>query len=89
MQRHRSGQRVTGWAVWYGDGSVARGRRMRELDNAPADDVQAVVRYHPQGRRTILMGEDTYRVPGSRWRGEGRQMADTAFRALIERALEE
>jgi hypothetical protein len=86
---HRSGKPVTGWAVWYGDGSVVRGRRLRSLDSAPSDDVQAVVWYHPRGYRSILMGEDVYRVRGSRWNGVGREMPTKKFDALIERAMEE
>jgi hypothetical protein len=86
---HRSGKPVRGWAVWYGDGSVVRGRRLRSLDAARSDDVQAVVWYHPRGYRTILMGEDSYRVRGSKWRGVGKWMPTFDYDALIERAMEE
>lgn len=82
--------RVTHWAVWYGDGAVERGVNPAELNGRPEEDVQAVVLYHDDDRRTIIHGEDDYRVAGSPWTGEGRWMKpDEAYFALIERALSE
>jgi hypothetical protein len=83
--------RVSRWAVWYEDGSVVRGRRLRDLAGlAPTDGVQVVVRYHPGPYRTIMMGESTYRVRGAPgWVGRGTWMPEEDFNELVERAMVE
>ena len=93
---------MSAFAIWYGDGSVVRGRCKKDWDLAPDDDVQVVVHYiySPRDRhpfhdsngvqqpkdRQILTGLDEYSILG--WRKKsGKLMEKDAYMALFDVAM--
>jgi hypothetical protein len=86
---------VTEFRIYYGDGSVVRGRAPDDWARAPVDDVQVVVLMepYPDGRRPwagvddrqLWTGEDRYNPFG--WGPKfGRWMERAAYDAIWERA---
>lgn len=91
------------WAIYYGDGSVVRGRTLANWLAAPRDGVQAVVLYerpddgrYPWGTpagpmlrdRQVWSGDDFYSLNG--WPTKrGSLIGDAAYHTIFARAIYE
>lgn len=77
---------LVGWKLWYADGLVLDSTHVRWAA-APAEGVEVLMAYHPDGYRTIVTGRDEYTWPGERESKLGLEIAPEAFTAIQRAAM--
>jgi len=77
---------VTGWKVWYADGSTASSDEVAWWD-APAQGVQVVAYCHEEGRRDLSTCFDEYCLPNSDHVKMGSLICDADFEIIRNEAL--
>jgi hypothetical protein len=79
---------VVRWRIYYPDSvwDSADG----PWDDAPSDNVQIVMLYHePEPYRTVMMGEDEFRLTPNSSVKYGKWMDDAEYEALVKIAMED
>jgi hypothetical protein len=74
---------VLGWRLYYGDGSTFS-HLDGEWEQAPHGDVQVLEYLHAEPYRTLVYGEDEYRLTSAHSRKFGKWMDEAAFYALVD-----
>lgn len=69
------------WRIWYSDGSVFSSE-LGSWEEAPNQDVQALVIFHEPPYRTIIAGEDEYVLPGESEVKYGRAIDEDIFQSI-------
>lgn len=77
--------KVTGWKLWYADGSTAT----KSWRKAAQHGVQVMMVYHPGGYRTSYSGQDTYRLHWWLPVKYGSTIDEARYEAILAEAMED
>lgn len=80
---------IIAWKIWISDGEfiLSYDSSTCNWDDAPVYNLQVLMVYHPQGRRTIIKGRDEYRLPGEKKSKFGLMIDLDFFHKIQERAI--